>query len=156
MQAEVKHVLAEASRAILWNALNFTRRVYRQSKQVGALTLAHRCDHCQCFPHSDCTWFLFTGVSKRVKDKGSHSFCGRCGHIYNKRQRSRILSIRCGPEPHDEVFLCLASNASDNDRPFSEEDRSRKGVETSQGVIKGIKEFIVRDSCADVNGRSME
>ena len=43
------------------------------SKQIGALTLTHHCDYCQCLPPIDCTWIVCW-------------FCGRSRHKNNWRE----------------------------------------------------------------------
>ena len=34
------------------------------------------------------------GISRGMRSKGSSWFCGVCGHIYNRREGTRILSLR--------------------------------------------------------------
>ena len=98
VQAEAKDLLhtrehakrlTEANTADLRYALDFIS----PSKQVRSRCY---CDHCQCFPFSDCTWFLCVGVRKGFKNKGSNWFCGRCVHMYNWREgQSSIVIETC-------------------------------------------------------------
>ena len=40
---------AEAGRVMLWEALDFQRRIYGHPKQIRAFTLTYCCDYGQCF-----------------------------------------------------------------------------------------------------------
>ena len=46
--------LTEINRTIRWDLLDFTRRIYVQPRQFGALTISNYCDHFSSFPLSDC------------------------------------------------------------------------------------------------------
>ena len=73
---------------------------------------------------------------------GGDWFCGRCKHVYDWREGSRILSLRHGLEPNEvalyrafpmpkgevETFFAtmrLATNISDNNLSLGEEENSR-------------------------------
>ena len=63
--------LTAEKKSILWAALDFTKRRYGHPKQIGAITsTTYFCNHCECFPLSDCTWFVCAGVSQRLRSEG--------------------------------------------------------------------------------------
>ena len=65
-------------RALLWEALDFTRRKNGHPEQLEAITLTYCCDHCQSLPLSDSTRFPCQGVSDTMKKQDRCCFCGRC------------------------------------------------------------------------------
>ena len=78
--------LSAANVSILGGALDsYEKYCHGQPKQIGALSITYHCHCCQCF---DGKWFLCTGVSKGMKNKGSKWFCGshistwRAGRLY--------------------------------------------------------------------------
>ena len=100
-----------------------------------------------------------------MKSKGGNRFCGRCGHIYNWREGSRIPSLGCGAK-HREVALNrafpmpeagkpgsaaevkLATNVTDDDLPYEgqEEGRNCRAVATTHGMIESVKKSINMDN----------
>ena len=72
---EDRKEFAAEKKSILWAAWDFTKRIDGHPEQIGAITCTHCCDRCQCFPLSDCTWFVCGGVSQRMNtQRGSHWF----------------------------------------------------------------------------------
>ena len=65
--------LADMNRILLWDVIDFTRRIFGHPKQIGVLT------HCQSLPLSDCTWYVCFGISKSLRSKGINWFCGSAG-----------------------------------------------------------------------------
>ena len=67
VEASTEHVqsFAEIDRTILWDVQGYTRRIYGHPEELGALTMTYHCDHCQTFPLSDCTWYVFSGNQQK-------------------------------------------------------------------------------------------
>ena len=75
---EYAQSLAEVNGTTQWDVLDITSRI------SGALTITYHCDHCQNFPLSGCTWYVCTGICKRVKNRGSSWF------LWQVRTRQRL------------------------------------------------------------------
>ena len=143
---------------ILWDALDFTRRMcVGILKQVRALTRTYYCDDCQCYPLSYCAWFVCSSVNKRFKGKGSNWFCGRCGHMYNWREGSQILWLRCGPETNDAALYRAPSRCQREKWEPSSPQTSVTAISLSRNrKVAAAAVPRLRMACADVDGRSLE